>query len=299
MEQQRAATAIPAWQGWGPILILPAAVVLLTPADWPRWLFMWLVGYATFFGCKWLTWRRTPAPNAPRWRHAGYLLVWPGLDARAFLLREPLPAAERPRAPEWVFAFAKLAAGSLVLWGIAPLVPEEQSLVRGWIGMIGISMAMHFGAFHIFSCAWRAAGIDARPLMNAPLLAQGVSEFWGRRWNTAFRDLTHRFLFRPLTPRLGARGALIVGFLFSGLIHELVISVPASAGFGRPTLFFVLQIPALLIERSRAGKTLGLGQGWRGWLFTALVLVVPAGLLFHPPFVHEVVLPFMHALGAC
>jgi alginate O-acetyltransferase complex protein AlgI len=298
MEQQRAAASIPAWQGWPPILVLPTAVVLLTPSDWPRWAFMWLLGYTTLLGCKWLSWRRTPAPNAPLWRHAGYLLAWPGLDAKAFLLHQPLPAAERPRAAEWAFAFAKLAAGSLVLWGIARLVPEEQGLVRGWVGMIGISMAMHFGAFHIISCGWRAAGIDAQPLMNAPLIAQGVSEFWGRRWNTAFRDLTHRFLFRPLTPRLGPRGALIVGFVFSGLIHELVISVPTHAGYGGPTLFFVVQIPALLVERSRAGKALGLGQGWRGWLFTALVLVLPAGLLFHPPFVHQVVLPFMQALGA-
>jgi hypothetical protein len=298
MEEHRGAPPMPTWQGWAPILILPAAVVLLTPDDWPRWAFMWLVGYATFFGCKWLTWRRTPAPHAAWWRHAGYLLAWPGLDARAFLLHEPLASGQRPGAAEWFFSLAYLAAGMLVVWGGAHRVPEDRWLVRGWVGMIGFSMALHFGVFHLMSCAWRAAGIDARPLMNAPLLARGVSEFWGRRWNTAFRDLTHRFLFRPLTPRLGPRGALIVGFVFSGLIHELVISIPAGAGYGGPTLFFVLQIPAMLFERSRAGKTLGLGHGWRGWLFTALVLVLPAGLLFHPPFVHDVVLPFMQAMGA-
>jgi hypothetical protein len=298
MEDHRAVPLRPAWQGWPPILIMPAAVVLLTPDDWPRWALMWLVGYATFFGCKWLTWRRTPAPHASWWRHAGYLLAWPGLDARAFLRHEPLPSGQRPRAAEWVVAFAYLVLGMQVFWRGAGWVPEEHRLVRGWVGMIGFSMALHFGVFHLMSCAWRAAGIDAAPLMNAPLLARGVSEFWGRRWNTAFRDLTHRFLFRPLTPRLGPRGALIVGFVFSGLIHELVISVPAGAGYGGPTLFFVLQIPALLLERSRVGKRLGLGQGWRGWLFTAVVLIMPAGLLFHQPFVHNVVLPFMQAMGA-
>jgi hypothetical protein len=299
MEQPRSTSAIPAWQGWGPILILPATGVLLTPDDWPRWVYMWIVGYATFLGCKWLTWRRTLVPNTPLWLHASYLLAWPGLDARAFLRHERLSAAERPCVAKWVFAFAKLVAGCVVVWGIARLVPQDQGLLRGWIGMIGFAMAMHFGVFHILSCAWRAAGIDARPVMNVPLLAQGVSEFWGRRWNTAFRDLTHRFSFRPLTPRLGPRGALVVGFVLSGLIHELVISVPAQAGYGGPTLFFVLQIPALLIERSRVGKALELGHGWRGCLFTALVLVLPAGLLFHRPFVHDVVLPFMQAMGAC
>ena len=290
--------AIPAWRGWIPLLVLPAAVVLLTPADWPKWLFMWALGWTVFAGCKWLTWRRTPAPNASLWRHAGYVVAWPGLDAKAFLRGEPLPAAMRPGAAEWLAALAKLALGAVILWGVVRLLPDDQVLLRGWTGMVGIAMALHFGVFHILSCAWRSVGIDARPLMNAPVFAQGVSEFWGRRWNTAFRDLTHRFLFRPLTARLGPRGALIVGFIFSGLIHELVISVPAADDFGGPTLFFVLQIPALLFERSRIGKKIGLGRGGCGWLFAALFIVLPAGLLFHRPFVVEVVLPFLDAIGA-
>lgn len=298
MGEHPTAQSIPAWRGWGPLLVLPVAVVLVTPPDWPKWLFMWILGGAVFAGCKWLTWRRTPVPNAPVWRHAGYLVAWPGLDAKAFLRAQPLPAADRPGAAEWLAAWAKLALGAVIIWGAVRWLPEGQILLRGWVGMVGISMALHFGVFHILSCGWRSTGIDARPLMNAPVIAQGVSEFWGRRWNTAFRDLTHRFLFRPLTARLGPRGALIVGFIFSGLIHELVISVPAAAGFGGPTLFFVLQIPALLFERSRLGKRIGLGLGWRGWLFTAVVVVLPAGLLFHRPFVVEVVLPFLEAIGA-
>jgi alginate O-acetyltransferase complex protein AlgI len=135
--------------------------------------------------------------------------------------------------------------------------------------------------------------------MNAPLLADSVSDFWGRRWNTAFRDLTHRFLFRPLTVRFGPRTALVAGFVFSGLVHELAISVPADGGYGGPTVFFCLLAAALFVERSRLGRWLGLGHGWRGWLFAALVLVAPAGLLFHPPFIRNVVLPFLSVLGVC
>ena len=285
------------WHGWAPLLVLPAAVIALTPGDVPRWAFMWLLAVAIFAGCKWLTWRRTPAPGAPWWRHAGYLLAWPGLDAAAFLRGEPLPPSQRPTAGAWAFAAVKLAAGVAILWLVLPRLPEEPDLLRGWVGMVGIIFCLHFGVMHLASCAWRSAGVEARPLMDWPAAATSVSEFWGRRWNTAFRDLAHRFLFRPLAARLGPRRGLAAGFVFSGVVHELAISVPAGAGYGLPTAYFCLQAVALFVERSKPGRAVGLGSGWRGWLFTAMVLLAPAGLLFHPPFVREVVLPFLEVVG--
>jgi D-alanyl-lipoteichoic acid acyltransferase DltB (MBOAT superfamily) len=141
------------------------------------------------------------------------------------------------------------------------------------------------------SCAWRAAGVNAKPLMNWPILSASVSEFWGKRWNTAFRDLTHKFLFAPLARKLGPRRGLAVGFLFSGLVHEVVITVPAGGGYGLPTLYFALQGLGLLIE-----KRLKL-RGARGRAFAVLVLVAPAPLLFPPPFVLGVVLAFLDALA--
>src|SRR5437588_6029406 len=95
-----ATPAIPWWRGWGPILVLPTAVLLFTPADWPRWIVMWMLGGALLAGFKWLTWRRTPVAHVPAWRQLGYLLAWVGLDAKAFL-QERLPAGERPRSAEW------------------------------------------------------------------------------------------------------------------------------------------------------------------------------------------------------
>jgi hypothetical protein len=286
------------WQGWSLLLLLPTAVILAVPATWPRWAFMWTLAFAIYAGCKWLTWRRTPVRGVSVWRHAGYLLAWPGLDAVGFLNTHPASCTPKPKRSEWLFAGAKLALGILLLFVVARLVPARYPYLVGWVGMIGIVMVLHFGIFHLLSCAWRSRGVAAKPLMNWPLASVSVSEFWGRRWNTAFRDLTHRFLFRPLTARFGARPAIGAGFLFSGLVHDLVISVPVGGGYGGPTLFFVVQGAALFVEHSILGRKLGLGQGWRGWLFTLLVLLVPVCGLFHPPFVRDVVVPFLRALGA-
>jgi len=268
--------------------------VRLLPPDWPPWAVMWGIAAAVYAGCKWLTWRRAPA--APAGRQLGYLLLWPGLDAAAFLKGRVLPGA-RPSPGEWVFAGAKMLLGVGLVWAVGVL-PSGDPTLRGWVGMAGIVFVLHFGLFHLLSCAWRAAGVDAKPLMDWPVLAASLAEFWGRRWNTAFRDLTHRFLFRPLAGRLGPRGGLAAGFLFSGGVHDVVISVPAGGGYGWPTLYFALQGAGLLAERSPAGRRIGLGRGLSGRLFAAAVLVLPAGWLFHPPFVRTVVLPFLDAVGA-
>lgn len=297
-ELRRAAPRLKWWHGWGPLFFLPVAVFLLVPATSPPWALMWSLAIAIYGGCKWLTWRRTPVAGAPLWRHAAYLVAWPGLNPIPFLKPEVSVTFPKPRLWEWMFAVGKLALGVWLMFWVARWVPAEHPYVVGWIGMIGIVFVLHFGAFHCLSCFWRGVGIDARPLMNWPVAAVSVSEFWGFRWNTAFRDLTHRFLFRPLTSRFGPRSALFVGFIFSGVIHDLVISVPPRGGFGGPTLFFVLQGAAIFVERSMVGRRIGLGKGWRGWLFTACILFAPLAVFLHVPFVTRIVVPFMRDLGA-
>ncbi|MCZ2151547.1 MAG: hypothetical protein LC126_27715 [Bryobacterales bacterium] len=76
-----------------------------------------------------------------------------------------------------------------------------------------------------------------------------------------------------------------------------MISVPAQGGYGGPTIFFAVQGAAMMIERGKFGRRIGLGSGLPGWLFTMLMLAAPAGLLFHRPFVERVIVPFMRALG--
>ncbi|HUG93724.1 MAG TPA: MBOAT family protein [Planctomycetaceae bacterium] len=163
--------------------------------------------------------------------------------------------------------------------------------------MAGIVFVLHFGLFHLLSLSWRRAGINAPPIMNAPVCSSSLAEFWGRRWNLAFRDVAYSYVFRPVLPRLGGRGASMAVFLASGFVHDLVISIPAQAGWGLPTLYFAIQGVGTLAERTRLGRRLGLGRGAVGWLFCAVVTLAPLGLLFHRPFLERVVLPMLEAIG--
>jgi hypothetical protein len=259
---------------------------------------MWSLAFAIFCGCKWLTWWHTPTRAVSWGRHLGYLFAWPGLDAASFLNSDCTAAVRRPTGAEWLFALGKFTLGLAILYGVTRLVPPAYPYLVGWVGMVGLIFVLHFGLFHLLSCAWRWSGVEAKPLMNWPIVATSLGDFWGRRWNTAFRDLTHRFLFRPLTPWFGARGAVFAGFVFSGLVHDGVISWPAGGGWGGPTVFFLLQGVGILLERSPLGRSWGLGEGWGGWVFTLLMLVLPVGLLFHKPFVLRVIVPFLQAVGA-
>ncbi|MGD9647383.1 MAG: membrane bound O-acyl transferase family-domain-containing protein [Pirellulales bacterium] len=264
----------------------------------PRWAAMWLLALAIYAAFKLTSWLARPAGQAPTWKHALYLFAWPGMDAGAFLYGTRVAP---PTPTEWAFAAGKSIAGLLVLFVGLPAWLRRESLPDyfvGWVGMIAIVVLLHFGLFHLLSCGYRQGGIDAVPIMNHPLRAHGVSEFWGRRWNLAFRDWTHRLLFHPLLRRLGPAPALVLVFLVSGVVHDAVISLPAGGGLGLPTTFFAIQGAAILFERSRWGRALGLGRRARGWLFCLALLLVSSPLLFHPPFVSQIVIPFLHAIGA-
>jgi alginate O-acetyltransferase complex protein AlgI len=251
---------------------------------------MWTLATALFLGFKWLTWWRSGSRDPGR--SLGYLLAWPGMDAARFLDRAA--RSPRPTGAEWRAAAAKTALGALLFLGVAP---RGTGLVAGWVAMTGLALLFHSGLFHLCSLAWRRAGVDARPLNDAPFLATSLSEFWSRRWNRGFSDLAHGLILRPLLRPLGAVGATMAVFVASGLLHEAVISVPAGGGWGLPTGYFLLQGAAVLVERSRAGRRAGLGGGLRGRAFTALLVAGPLFWLFHPPFVREVILPMVRALG--
>lgn len=283
--------------GFLPIMTLP--VVALSVAPWmPRWGFMWAMACALYAGCKWLTYRearvRGVAPDRPR--ALGYLLAWPGMNATAFLGGTDRPA--RPHPSEWMAAALKTILGATLIWVAAPLAIRVNPILAGWLGMAGLVFVLHFGTFHLLSLGWRRIGVPALPVMQNPLRSHSLAELWGRRWNTAFHELATRFTFEPLRPVVGRAGATLLVFLVSGVIHELVISLPAHGGYGFPTGYFVIQGLGVAGERTRLGRRMGLGRGWRGRLFTVVVAAAPAFWLFPPVFVRNVILPMLTFIGA-
>jgi hypothetical protein len=282
--------------GWLPLVLLPSTAVVFRNVISP-WEFMVALSFAIFFALKWATWwtSRSCVPHSA-WRSVAYLFAWPGMDADAFLDEKQKAPAQKPST--WLWAMTKTVLGAALLWGVARAVPPEHLLLRGWVGMVGLILLLHFGTFELIALFWQRLGIRAEPIMHSPLRSASLAEFWGKRWNLGFRELAHEFVFRPLYKPLGPKAASLMVFLCSGLVHEAVISLPAGAGYGLPTLYFLIQGVGVTAERSQFGRALGLMHGIGGRCFMFVFLVTPVFWLFHPPFVLKVILPLMRAIRA-
>lgn len=283
--------------GWILVGLVPVTALIMS-LQVPAWALMWILGVATFGLFKWLTFAKFGGLEKAGsvGRAVAYFVAWPGMDARAFFASARTATA--PTTGQWLAAAGKTLLGVALFWGAARLVPGEYWLLQAWVGMTGLIFILHFGTMHLIALGWRSRGVNVRPLMNAPIAANSLADFWGKRWNLAFRDLAHMFVFRPSVSKLGVAWATMAVFLFSGVLHDLVLSLPAGGGLGLPTLYFLIQGAALLFERSRLGKRLGLGRGLRGRAYVFVFTGVGALMLFHPVFLTEVVLPMMSAWGA-
>src|SRR2546423_9486251 len=84
-------TPLPARTRWLGLAILPL-FALITKSFLPAWGFMWLMAFAIFFGCKWLTLGIAIARGrvCPV-RATAYVLAWPGMDAARILSPQHSP----------------------------------------------------------------------------------------------------------------------------------------------------------------------------------------------------------------
>jgi alginate O-acetyltransferase complex protein AlgI len=230
-------------------------------------------------------------------RWLGFAAVWPGMRPAPFATASgpPRPDAERllrlgtTRMLQGVALFVL----AWLLWAHHPseLSSESAAYLVSLLLLPGLSLLLHFGIFNVLAGLWCAVGVDCRPLFRAPLRARCLTEFWGRRWNLAFSEMTALAVYRPLAAHLGKPAATGAAFLFSGLLHELAISMPVRAGYGLPMLYFTLHGCLVLVER-RLKRSIE-GRGWLAHFWTLGWLAVPMPLVFHPFFLKGVVWPLV------
>jgi alginate O-acetyltransferase complex protein AlgI len=270
----------------------------LAKSSLPAWGQMWIVAFSLFGMFKWLSWRQRGDRTAevPRRTALAYFFGWVGLDADEFCSERS--TSTRPAQREWWAALGKTLFGAAIIWLFVRRLPEEDPTAIGMAGLVGFGLFLHFGFFHLLALVWRQHGVGVLPIMEAPLRSTSLAEFWGRRWNRAYRQVSFDCVFRPCVERLGATAGVVAAFLISGVIHDLVISFPARGGYGGPTAYFLLHGVGLLAERTAPARRFLRGSRGRGWVYTALFVVGPIGLLFHQPFLTNVVIPFLKGSGA-
>src|SRR5262245_17411801 len=137
----------PSWIAWLPLSVLPVAAVAARNFV-SAWAFMWILAFSIYAGFKWQSWwQARRGRHQAAWRSLAYLLLWPGMDAESFLVTNRCVSPPPLRA--WTWAVLKTALGATLLWAVARRLPPGLPLLRGWTGMLGSVLMLHFGSFEI------------------------------------------------------------------------------------------------------------------------------------------------------
>ena len=220
---------------------------------------------------------------------------WVGMKAQPFetLGEKPLPDAW----PKVRFGLSRLIAGLIVVFlarqaATLPIDSNFRYVVISVMLLVGCSLILHFGLLSISAGMWRLSGANTYYLFRTPAKAKTLNDFWSKRWNLAFSEMASISIFRPLKSRTGSSIALMTAFIFSGLLHELALSVPVNSGFGLPLLYFIIQGIMVLVEKILLKYKAGFLQNRALaslWVFSWLVLPIP--LLFHAGFLKDILWP--------
>jgi alginate O-acetyltransferase complex protein AlgI len=277
--EEKPARIYPGWiltAGLVALAFLAGVVLPIAP-----WAWMWLIASAMWLGFKGMSFRRAGGFS----EIDPLFFLWPGMDTDGFAYDRTRKIAPINPLP----ASVSILLGILILVGILPFT--DHAITRGWLGVGAMICLLHFGLFDFLAGFYRSIGYGAEPIMRQPWLSRGLGEFWGPRWNRGFSDWARNFLFGPLHRKWGTVVGTIAGFLASGIAHELVISVPAGGGYGLPTLYFLIQGTGLLLEKKANLRHFRISRAWV-WA----VVLLPAPLLFHAPFLIHVFNPMTNLL---
>ena len=257
------------------LLAIPHIAIFIVPLN--TWQLM-----CFYVACMFLTFKLTSliATKEVKWNSIFlYTTSWIGMNYVEF--------DEKPQEPpKWKTGLTSLLLG-LLLFSFCVWNPEN--LNRPLLVFISMLFIFHFGILDLNAQLWKFFGRNTKPIMNEPWKAKTLADFWGKRWNLAFRDAAHKCIYIPFKNRFGAKAGFLAVFTFSGIVHEAVISVPAQGGYGGPMLYFLLQFLGLSLQK----QSVFLNKLW----FTWLILLAPLPLLFHQAFFQNVFIPLTKAIG--
>jgi len=160
--------------------------------------------------------------------------------------------------------------------------------------LVAISLALHFGFFDLLTAFMNRLGFRCDLLFKSPLKSLSLTEFWGRRWNVAFSEMTAISVYKPLSG-FSKSLALMAAFLFSGILHEVAISLPVRMGYGLPTAYFLLHGLLVLFEKKINWSERVAGHNYLARYWTFFWLVLPLPFLFHPPFLESLIWPLVES----
>ena len=227
-------------------------------------------------GMKWIVYREWSMKKNRKlsWcRWWIFSAMWLGMDPSCFLGKR--------RVCEW--RTHAITGGSCVIVGcILWYACYYFQLSNVVLLFIPMSMVVHFGILRLITAFWRMQGFPVRVLFRNPLKMRGFRDFWGARWNLAYSTMVARTVKQPLTPILGEKWSVLAVFFISGLLHELAITVPVQAGYGLPTLIFLIHGLLTMIEKKNSASNA---------VFCAFLLVTGLPYLFNEKFQTEVIVP--------
>jgi len=233
-----------------------------------------------------------PMPSLGRW--FAFHFLWPGMRPWAFVdSRERARGGGGRLAVEG--AVAAVVGASLLAAARALARDGSHHAVAVGLCMFGLGLGVHFGLFRILAGFWRARGAAVVPLFDSPQRSRSLSEFWGARWNRAFSEMAQVAVHRPLVTRTGPTVTTMVVFLFSGVLHEMALSVPVRRDFGLPMLYFTLHGVLSLVEKRLGFGVRGAASSRSAWgvVWTLGWVLLPAPLLFHAPFLDGCIAPLL------
>jgi hypothetical protein len=214
------------------------------------------------------------------------------------VLFEKLPSASFPYFGLIVKGVSRIAMGFIFLY--LSIVAERNSMfiffVPQLLMLAGLSFILHFGILNLSTALWRFLGVDVSELFRAPYRSKSLKEFWGKRWNVAFSEMTALIVYRPLKTKIGVEKAVISSFLLSGLLHEIAISFPVRAGYGLPMIYFGIHAFAMHLEAKSQLVQKIIRHKFLSHVWVMSLLVLPMPILFHSEFIQHVLVPLRNLI---